>query len=173
MSRWIAVVGPACLQAHPGRHLGTSQIGKNYLGGLTRIFSAWRAARLIPTAGGLNSVAPAVLEAVNRYVKMLPAVFLDFGFRPVRAIWRRLHLPQQISITIALPPVLGESPWHIADLGEVRRAKIGRARFQAYGEEVNGFRRWHDASKRLNTVRRNLLRRSRPADTIACDRRSD
>ena len=124
MSRWIAVVGPACLQAHPRRHLGTSQIGKNYLGGLTKRFSAWRAARLIPKGpGGLNSVAPAILEAINRYVKMLSAVFLHCGFRPARTIWRSLHFPRQISITSALPRAPGEWPWHSPDLGEVRRAK--------------------------------------------------
>ena len=93
----------------PRRHLGPSQIEKNYLGGLTRRFSAWRAARLIPTgAGDHNGLAPAVLEAINRYAKTLAAVILDFGFRPVRAVGRGLHFPQQVSITIALRRVLGE-----------------------------------------------------------------
>ena len=128
----FAVVGqPACRRTQ-GVIWGQVRLEKNYLGGLTRRFSAWRAARLIPTgAGDLNGLAPAVLEAINRYAKTLAAVILDFGFRPVRAIGRGLHLPQQVSITIALRRVLGEWPWHIADLGEVRRAKIGRARFQA------------------------------------------
>jgi hypothetical protein len=67
----------------------------------------------------------------SRYMKTPSAGLLEFGFRPVRGIGRGLHLLQQISITIALPRVLGEWPWDIADLAEVRRAKFGRARFQA------------------------------------------
>jgi len=38
--------------------------------------------------------------------------------------------------------------------------------------EMGGFVAGMHASKGLNTVRRNLLRRSRPADTIACDQPS-
>jgi hypothetical protein len=140
-------VGPALLAGAPQRAIwDESDRKKNYLGGLARKFLAWRAPRLIPTGpADLNGVAPAVIEAVNRYVKMPSAVLLEFGFRPVRAIGGGPHLPQQISITIALPRVLGKSPLHIADLGEVRRAKkFGRARFQAYGREGNGrLRRWH------------------------------
>src|SRR5262245_52524838 len=84
---------------------------------------AGRAAGLIPPgAGGLNSLAPAVLKAVNRYMKMPPAELLELGFRAVRAVGRGLHLRHQITITIALPHVLGELPRDIADLGEVRRA---------------------------------------------------
>ena len=110
-------MGQACCRRTQGVIWGRVRSEKNYLAGLTRRFS--RAARLIPTgAGDLNGLAPAVPEAFKPHAKTPAAVFLDFGFRPVRAIWRRLHLPQQISITIALPRVLGEWPWrHIADLG--------------------------------------------------------
>jgi hypothetical protein len=152
--------------------LSESDREKNYPGGLARRLSAWRAARLIPTgAGGLNSFAPAALEAVNRYVESPLAGFLDFGFRPVRTIPRRLHFLQQISITSALPRVLGEWPWQIADLAEIRRGKIGPGRFQTYGTGINGtFGPCHDGSKRLNTVRRNsfdLIARSRATHRTA------
>jgi hypothetical protein len=120
--------GPA-LQAHPARHLGTSQMGKNSLGGFTRKSLAARAAGLIPTgAGDLNGLAPAVLEAALRYMKTPPASFLELGFRPVRAIRGGLHLPQQIFITSALRRILGKWPWDVANLGEVRCANFGHAR---------------------------------------------
>jgi hypothetical protein len=145
---------------------GQVRLEKNYLGGLTRKISAWRAPRLIPTgAGDHNGLAPAVLEAVDRYMKPQSANFLVIGFPPGRAIRRRLHLLHQISITIALSRILGESLWHIADLSEVHRTKIWRARFQAYGKGVNGtFGRWHDASKRLNTSNRKIRHAVRATD---------
>jgi hypothetical protein len=113
---------------------------KNYLGGLARKSLAWAAPRLIPTgAGDPNGFPPAVLEAANRYMKSLLADLLQFGFRPARAIGRGLHLLKQMLITTALPRG-GEWPYDSAELGQVRRAKFGRARFQAYGRR---FRRWH------------------------------
>jgi hypothetical protein len=54
-------VGRACLQAHPARHLGTSQMEKTPWGDLAGKFLAWRAPGLIPRgAGDLNGPPPAV-----------------------------------------------------------------------------------------------------------------
>jgi hypothetical protein len=100
-------------------------MGKKLAGGFTEKVLAWRAPRLIPTgAGDLNGLAPAIIEALNRYMKSPPAELLEFGFPPVRPIRRGLHLLHQMVITIA-PRVLGEWPWDIANLAEVRRAKFG------------------------------------------------
>jgi hypothetical protein len=89
---------------------------------------------LIPTgATRLNSLAPAVFEAANRYTKSPSADLLEFGFRRARAIGCGLHLFQQVSITIALRRVLGKWPYDSMELGQVRRAKFRPTRFQAYG----------------------------------------
>jgi hypothetical protein len=122
------LVGPADAPSAP---YGDESDGKSGPG-LARKFLVSRAPGLVPTgAGDLNGLPPAVIEAVNRHMEPVSADLLDFIFRTVREIRRGLHLPQQISITIALPRVLGKWPWHIADLGEVRCAKDGRGRFQA------------------------------------------
>ena len=159
MSRWCPqFVGRPCLRAHPSAPFGGESDRKKLRGGISEKIFGVAAAGLIPSGSAdLNGFAPAVIEAASRYMKTLSAGVFEFGFRPVRAIGRGLHLPQQISITITLPRVLGEWPWHIADLGEVRRAKLGRAGFQAYGSERNGAFHGMHASKRLNTVRRNSL----------------
>ena len=94
--------------------------------------------------GDLNRLAPAGIEAVNRYMKLPSAGVLEFGFCPTRAIGRSLHLLQQKSITPALPRVLGEWPYERTVLGQVRRANRRRGRFQACGRKSNGrFLRWH------------------------------
>ena len=100
----------------------------------------------MPTgAGDLIGLAPAVLEALDRYMKSPPAGLLEFGFRPARAIRRGLHLFKQILKTLALPRARREESWDIAELAEVRRAKFGlRALFADYGRQ--GDRRfpcWH------------------------------
>src|SRR5437667_12073360 len=99
----------------------------------------------MPTGvGDLVGFAPAIIETVNRYMKSPSADLLEFVFPPVRAVRRGLHLLQQILIASALRRVLGEWPWDIADLREVRCAKFGRARLQAAGREGNRrFLRWH------------------------------
>jgi hypothetical protein len=146
-------------------------MGKNTLGGLARKFLAGAAPGLTPMgATCLNSLAPAVVEAVNRYTKSPSAGLLDLGFGRARAIGRGLHLFQQVSITIALRRVLGKCPYVNTVLGQLRRANFRPARFQAYGG--NGrFRRWHSCSKRLNTAKRNPLQRHTRSQ--ATDRSSD
>jgi hypothetical protein len=107
---------------------------ENALGGLARKFLAGAAPRLIPMgAAGLDSLAPAVIEAVNRYMKLPSAGPLEFGFPHARAIGRGLHLFQQVSITIALPRVPRKWPYDSTQLGQVRRTKFRPARFQADG----------------------------------------
>jgi hypothetical protein len=93
-------------------------MGKNSLGGLgEKIFSA-AAPGLIPTgAASLNSLAPTVFEAAERYMKSPSAGLLEFGFRHARAIGCGLHLCQQVSITIALRRVLGKWPYVNTQLG--------------------------------------------------------
>ncbi len=120
--------------------------GEKLPGGFSEKFSVWAAPGLIPAgAGDLNGLAPAVIEAVNRYMESPSAGLLEFGFRPARAIGRGLHLLQQILITIALTRILGEWPNESAEFGQVRRAKFGRTRFQAYGREgkYGRVRCWH------------------------------
>src|SRR5262249_17366894 len=105
----------------------------------------WAAPGLIPTgAAGQNGLAPAVLEAVDRYTKSSSADLLELGFRLAWEIGRDLHWLQQKLITVTLPRVFGEWPYENAELGEVRRPNFRRARLQACGREGNGrFRRWH------------------------------
>jgi hypothetical protein len=109
---------------------GCASDGKKLPGGFSQKILAWAAPGLIPMgAAGQNGLAPAVLEAVDRYTKSSSAELLELGFRPARAIGRGLHWLQQIVITIALPRVFGEWPCENAELGEVRRANFRRARF--------------------------------------------
>jgi hypothetical protein len=93
-------------------------------------------------------------------MKTPPAGLLECGFGPVRAIRRGLHLFQQVSITTALPRVLGKWPCDSAELGQVGRVKFRPARFQAHGRGgIGRFPRWHLANKCLNIARRNPLPR--------------
>jgi hypothetical protein len=119
------------------------QIEKNPLRGfLEKKFLVGAAPWLIPTgARNFNGLTPAIIEALNRYPKPPSALPFKFSSRPGRAIWRRLHLLQQILVTVALRGVLGEWPKYLAVLGQVWRAKFRPARFQAYGKE--GFVRRH------------------------------
>jgi hypothetical protein len=126
------------LRAHSARHLGASRtelpMGKNTLGGLARKFLAGAAPGLIPTgATRLNGLAPAVFEAVKRYIKSRSAGLLEFALLCARVTGRGLHLFQQVSITIALRRVLRKWPYVNTELAQVRRAKFRPARFQAYG----------------------------------------
>ena len=58
------------LAVAPSAPSGDEQTEKNYLGGLTGKFLEWAAPGLVPTsAGDLDGFAPAVLEAVYRYMK--------------------------------------------------------------------------------------------------------
>ena len=138
-------MGGACLQASQRAIWGWVRSKKKYLGGFTRKFLAGWAAGLIPTgAADLNGLAPAVIEAVNCYAKAVSAKCFVFGFPLGRAIRRGPHLLQQISVTSAFPGVLGKWPLDKADLGEVRRGKVRRPRFQAHPREGSGrFRRRH------------------------------
>jgi hypothetical protein len=125
---------PAGAPAPSGASRTELPMGKNTLGGLARKFLAGAAPGLSPTgATCLNSLAPAVVEAVNRYTKSPSAGLLELGFRRARAIGRGLHLFQQVSITIALRRVLGKCPYVNTTLGQLRRANFRPARFQAYG----------------------------------------
>jgi hypothetical protein len=126
------------LAGAPCATLGASRaelpMGKNSLGGLARKVLAGAAPGLIPTgATCLNSLAPAVFEAVNRYMKSTSAGLLEFALRRKRVTGCGLYLFQQVSITIVLRRVLGKSPYDSTELGQVRRAQFRRARFEAYG----------------------------------------
>ncbi|MGO9399104.1 MAG: hypothetical protein ACLP19_14865 [Xanthobacteraceae bacterium] len=92
---------------------------KKLPGGFSEKVSLTRAAsRLIPTgAAGLDGLAPAVLEAANRYPKSPSARLLKLGFRVSRVIRRGLHLLKQILITVALRRIPWEWPDDNAKLG--------------------------------------------------------
>ncbi len=97
-------------------------------GGFSQKESLTRAASgLIPTgAAGLDGLAPAVLEAANRYTESPSAGLLELGFRVSRVIRRGLHLLKQILITVAFRHTLWEWPDDNAKLGQVRYAEFRR-----------------------------------------------
>src|SRR6202050_4673254 len=124
------------LQAHPARHLGraepNSRWKKNALGGLGEKFLAGAAPRLAPRgAPGPNSLPPAGFEAATRYTKSPPAGLLEFALGRARGTACGLHLLQQVSITIALPRVLGKWGNDSTQLGQVRCTNSRPPRFQA------------------------------------------
>src|SRR5262245_18892271 len=69
-----------------------------------------------PGGAGQNGLAPAVLEAVDRYTKSSSADLLELGFRLAWEIGRDLHWLQQKLITVTLPRVFGEWPYENAEL---------------------------------------------------------
>ena len=68
-----------------------------------------------------------------RYTKSPSAGLLEFALRRARVTACGLHLFEQVSITIALPRVLGKWRYDSTQLCQVRCTKSRPARFQADG----------------------------------------
>jgi hypothetical protein len=117
------------------------------------------ASGLVPTGTGyLKRFPPAIIEAVNAYVKSPPRRFLEFDFLTARVVGEGSHLLHQVSIATALCLVLREWPCDKTQLGEVRRAELGRD-FQACDRQNGRFRRHLDRLPIANSRTEDLSRK--------------